>query len=187
MHAFIVEGHMERAIVQRLCKGAPVRRLGVNGDDVNIKVMAKFVHAQILTLRDRYRPIYIIFDREKRSQSVSELRENLAECLENLGHNRELFRICIADREFETWIAPFMDDEGIVQATPIRPMEGENGKAVIKEKMKFVGRLYSETVHGVQFFCSMNPNRISEISESFRYLFESIDDRCAWKRSSDDF
>lgn len=185
MHAFIVEGHMERAIVQKLCMGAPVRRLGVNGDDVSIRVIAKFAHAQLLTLRDRYHPVYIIFDREKRSQSVEELREELARHLELMGHSRELFRICIADREFESWIAPFMDDEGIVQATALRSMEGQNGKAVIKEKMKFVGRIYSETVHGVQFFCSINPRRISEISDSFRYLFDNIGGGCSWKKHSE--
>ena len=70
--AFLIEGHMEKKILQSVCPGVPIRRIECNGEDVAMSVMAKFIETHIRLLNNRYYPIVIIFDREGRESTCGD-------------------------------------------------------------------------------------------------------------------
>jgi hypothetical protein len=79
--AFLVEGHMEQLVIQRLCPRKPVRRIGCNGDDVSMAAVAKALDAQLRLLSD-YAPVVIILDRERRQETCQELIHDLSALLD---------------------------------------------------------------------------------------------------------
>jgi len=75
--AFIVEGHLEQAFVQMICDGSPVRRIGCNGTDVKIEAVAKHVATHARLLQRRFDPLIVVFDRERRLQTCTEIEAAL--------------------------------------------------------------------------------------------------------------
>ena len=52
--AFIVEGFMEKRIIQKLCPGTKVVRLNINGRDVAIEAIAKRIESHFRIFSNRY-------------------------------------------------------------------------------------------------------------------------------------
>ena len=182
MRAFIVEGHMERKIIERLCPGTPIRLIGTNGDHVSIATMAKFIYAQMEMLRDRYYPIHVIFDREKREETCDEIIDQLTSYLEQKGINRNQFDICIPDRTIENWFLPFLSDSGdlVFDGSTRSNIEGVDGKSFVKTLFKNNKKPYVETTDGVRLFCSLSATICSRASPSFARLRSMMLGHCNW-------
>lgn len=176
--AFLIEGHMEKKILQKICPGAPIRRIGCNGDRAPMSVLAKFVETQIRVLNNRNFPIVIIFDRERREATCDELKEMLRIELDAKGFNGQCI-IGIADRTIENWI--LSDNEVMVTfggTVADAPYEGKFGKSEIKSALGQEAN-YHETTLGVEMFLKCNPQTMYDRSLSFRALMDQFPD-CAW-------
>ncbi|MGJ0506173.1 MAG: hypothetical protein ACR652_03375 [Methylocystis sp.] len=180
--AFIVEGHMEQKIIQRLCPGVTVRRIGVNGDHVELSTMAKHIAAQIELLNNRHYPINIIFDREKRSHDSSSIIELTTELIEKHEIAREQFNLFVPDRTIENWILPFLNPDCSINTSMIVKdgCEGCDGKSEVKAVFRQNKLRYVETVQGVDLFCALNPSLLAETSPTFRPLKDKLDSNCRW-------
>lgn len=62
---FIVDGQMERLIINHFCPDRPVKLLNCNGKDVSLEAAAKHA-ASLIRLMKRNYPVILIFDREKK-------------------------------------------------------------------------------------------------------------------------
>lgn len=179
--AFLVEGFMEQKIVQRLCPGAPVRRIGCNGDAVDMTVIAKFLRPQIKLLR-HHSPIIIIFDREKRTKTSASLKTELIDLLKSSDLK---IAIGIPDKTIESWI---LDDWETIrkhhpQFTEYTRPKSPAGKGAIKNLIP-VGEFYTETTMGPRLFCLINPRNVYLRSETFRSLVDEIHGVCSWLSSA---
>ena len=170
---------MEQLILQRICGDVPIRKIGVNGDDVGMDVMAKFVETQIRLLNNRHYPIIIIFDRERRVDTCENLKSELFKKLNAKGIARNQLVIGIPDRTIENWI---LSDTEIIEkryGVTIRQkvFEGDFGKKIIKEAIKNVAS-YHETTTGVTLFLECRPAKMKSNSKSFRLFANSVN--CRW-------
>ncbi len=173
---------MEQRIVQRLCPGAPVVRLGANGDGVAIEKIADriYFHAKLMFRRVRF--VHVVFDRENRDMSCEEIRNGIYKCLRFRTVDVNCIRISVADRNFEAWMAPFLNQKAVFCTTPVNDnAEGRNGKAIVSKIFKLNGKSYNETIDGVKAFCTLVPKEICEVSVSFRDLFNEVSEDCWWK------
>ena len=178
---FIVEGHMEADIITHLCKGAHVRRLQINGCSFPIRKICDRIAPHIeLLRRKKVTRIYIILDREGREDSALNIENQIVQNLIEKGLSCHDVVACCPDRNFESWIAPFIDDNCVLSNTVQRHSEGENGKSIIKQKFRDAGKSYAETVHGVKLFKLVNPNELSKLSESFLRFHRNISGKCWW-------
>ena len=82
--AFIVDGLMEKRIIQKVCPGKPVRLLNCNGKAVSYEAAAKRVASLVRLLKNNY-PIVIIFDREERSDTSLQITTFLKEAILSQG------------------------------------------------------------------------------------------------------
>lgn len=169
--AFIVEGDMEQRILGRICRGQPIRRIGCNGDDVPIERVCEFIGAQIKTLNNRHYPIFVLFDREKRSETVEEISSQVALELEKLGYGEIDVRVFVADREFEDWY--LLDRETICHEFDIPdlvgPLKGKGGLArLISPYIK-----YHETTVGVDLFFLVSHKTIADNCSVYKRLIEN--------------
>jgi hypothetical protein len=178
--AFIVEGHIEQMIVQRLCPGKPVQRLQVNGDDVEISAIVDRIETIYRILNNRYYPICVIFDRERRQDTCDTILTHVASELEKRGLDLSQFRIGVCDRTIENWI---LADEALLRhiygydGTVV--FEGTQGKSALKRICEGVER-YRETTVGVRLFLSADVQAIYDVSPSFRYFVHAVDFECGW-------
>jgi hypothetical protein len=166
--AFIVEGDMEQRILGRICKGQPVRRIGCNGDDVPIERVCEFIGAQIKTLNNRHYPIFVVFDREKRSASVDQITAQVSAELAKLGYGHLDIRVFIADREFEDWY--LIDRARICENFEIEDTYGPlSGKGGLEKLMSSYIR-YHETTVGVDLFFLVSHREIAEKCATYQRL-----------------
>lgn len=180
MIAFIVEGHMERKIIQAICPGSPVRLLGANGDHVAVAAIAKHAALHINTLKNNY-PIILIFDRENRSSSCGRIASDLVLELSSRNIDTKNLIICLPDRTTENWILPFLGaDLQMASSTGRLNCEGLDGKKEIKALFKAKKRSYMETVDGVDLFNQIDQASLIQSSPSFKHLFESLRNHCRW-------
>jgi|APSaa5957512535_1039671.scaffolds.fasta_scaffold54521_2 hypothetical protein len=179
--AFIIEGHMEQKILQNICPGKVIQRIGANGDHVSMKVMATHLAPQIRLFSNRYRPVIVLFDRERRDASCEQLRRELSLELADLGIDQEI-TIGIADRTIENWI--LADYEMLMDTYGFRPengnLEGTFGKSELKSRFA-PDTTYRETTTGVKIFKECRPDRMYQQSLSFKYFIDSIDIECWWR------
>jgi Domain of unknown function (DUF4276) len=190
--AFLVDGVMEQRILQRLCRGNVIRRIGCNGENVRMEVMAKFIDAQIKLMNNRYFPIIIVLDREGRVETSPTLVEQLTEELNMRGHTGQ-FVIGVPDRMIENWI--LADWTGAKSARPgFADFEGQtegcNGKSLIKTLLDS-SVFYNEPTLGVELFLCCDPQKIRQQSRSFAEFVDRLNLPCSWlsgvdQRFSDD-
>jgi hypothetical protein len=181
--AFIVDGHQEQKIVQRLCPGAAVRMLNCNGDEVDLSAAAKRAASLIRLMGNRYYPFIIIFDREGRCLSATEVGKSL-ECFLREEGIDDMLIIGVPDRMIENWI--LADWENVQQQgnlriqTSSKSFEGTHGKSVIIRLLPRDGR-YQETIQGVDWFVTGNPSIMFRNSVSFRQFVLSLNNvDCRW-------
>ena len=171
--AFIVDGQMERRILEALCPNTPIKLIGCNGESVSMEVVAKFVDTQIRMLNNRNYPIVVLLDREGREESTGDLIARLKNELNAFGHEGQ-FAIGMPDRMIENWI--LADKKNFQQHCDRRHdyvSEGIHGKTNLR-RMLARGATYHETTIGVSIFLSGDPKKIYENSESFRNFVDAI-------------
>lgn len=185
--AFLVEGHFEQAFIQNACPGAPVRRIGCNGDDVSIAALAKRVGTHARLLQRKYDPLVVIFDRERREESAQQLERALLEALQLEGISATIL-IGIPDRDIEVWLLAdpevFRECAQLPSEVGCKPCEGYKGKAAIKQLLGS-GRTYIESIDGPQWLKKARATEIRKNSPSFARLFKTLSKLdCWWLKQS---
>ncbi|MCK5604962.1 DUF4276 family protein [Candidatus Pacearchaeota archaeon] len=182
--AFLVEGLMEKRIIQNLCPGKVIRVLNCNGENVSISAIAKRIVSLVRILKGRNYPFIVIFDREKRRESVLEIEKLLTKEIKSFGCNEDII-LGIPDRMVENWIladwhnftikCPNLKKEGL------NCYEGAYGKSKMKSFLLKQDIIYHETIHGVEFFLASNPETIKKHSFSFGRFADAIKNiECFW-------
>ncbi|MCK8496136.1 DUF4276 family protein [Spirosoma sp. RP8] len=169
--AFIVDGFTELKIIQEICPGRPVKRTDLNGKDVTIIAIAKKVSSLIRLLGNRYYPIILLVDKEKREISFEDMAQQLRQALVNEGITDQDIRIGVADRMIENWIvADWEELTGSLENVP-EDTDGIHGAGIIKN----IKGSYNKTTDGVQLFRSARQVFMYQRSASFRYFINNID------------
>ena len=104
------------------------------------------------------------------------LGKKIKQEIKRRGCNEE-FIIGIPDRNIEVWI--LADWDNFIEKMKIKRKiskinaEGRNGKTLI-EKIIDKETKYQKTIQGVSLLSTINPEKVSERSESFKEFWESI-------------
>lgn len=171
---FIVEGLMEKQIIQEVCEGQPVRTFN-NGRDVAPRALAKQA-ATLIKLMKHANPVIIVFDREKRPESCQELTESFLEAIEEYNISRERVIVGVADRMIENWIlacSAARQRYGITFET-----EGCHGKHKLSEILNKSGKHYHERTIGVELFLAIDKYSAMRNSISFKLFAEALAPHC---------
>lgn len=173
--AFIVEGQMEQKIVRRLCPGQPAIRIGCNGEDVHINRMCDFVETHIRTFGNRYYPIFVVFDREGRTETAAEIQQSVTADLNGRGLEDQDIRVFVADRQTEDWY--LRDLESIRDHYGLGPHVPQNfqGKSGLKQYLN-PKVAYHETTIGVDIFFIVSWTKIREACDQFAGLFQAAEE-----------
>ena len=181
--AFLVEGDLEQMFVQNVCPKVPVQKIGLNGESVSLAAIAKRVGTLGRLLQKKgYRPLVIVFDRERRSVTCQEIEEDLRTHLVAEDITTELI-IGIPDRDIENWI--LADHEMFATCTGANssdcegPFEGAKGKAKIRELLP-KGGSYVETIEGVAWLKKCRPRQMAARSASFSRFAEALRGLGCW-------
>jgi hypothetical protein len=171
--AFIVDGQMEKKIIDHFCPEKPVRLLNCNGRDVTLKAAAKKI-ASLIRLMKRNTPIIIIFDKEKRNDSADNIAlKLLSEIKEQKIHDVDIL-IGVPDIMMENWMLASID--GINSYYNLnyiqKNFEGKNGKAKLKAIIK--PRIYHETEDGPEIIKRCDIKNIYINSHSFKTFCDKI-------------
>jgi hypothetical protein len=189
--AFLVDGVMEQRIIGRICQGKTVQRLNCNGTDTPLEVIVNRIEFHVRILNNRYSPIVVLIDREKRSSTCQEIGAQISRLLNDRGYAGQ-FVIGVVDRCIENWIladwgsvVERFKEHDILPAPGDAHFEGTQGKTELK---KLLPRelLYNEPTWGKDMFLSCRPDRMYENSASFRSLIDQLDLPCAWLSLVDD-
>jgi len=175
---FIVEGHMEKDIIQRICDGRPVRMFH-NGRSVAPSALAKQA-ATLIKLMKYTRPIIILFDREMRHESCTELSSAFLKALSGYGVSENDVIVGVADRMIENWILACASVRQKYQVGFVT--EGYHGKGKLSEVMDLAGEHYHERIEGVEMFIGIDKVSAMANSESFKLFAKSISPYCEWMR-----
>mgnify|MGYP000855345319 CR=1 FL=1 len=183
--AFLVDGYTEKLIVEELCPGSKVRRIGCNGNTVSIDAIAKLVASQIRLMNTQFHPIFIVIDREDRKEEAHAIAENLEGQIRLHGIN-ETIRVVVCDRMIENWnIADWENLKSSVgNELPFdKPLNTDccNGKSQLRQHLPN----YQETTDGVRLFKSARPSVLVENSPSFRRLHDALYDVNWWWKSKE--
>jgi hypothetical protein len=180
---FIVEGHMEADIVRSICKAAHIRRLSMNGRDVPAAKIAEKAHPHIEILRKKTSCVVLLIDLEQRNQEATAFESDICSELDKRGVSRQNLVVSVPDRNIESWIAPYVDNKGVLCAERCGRGEGVNGKAILKGIYRSLGKPYVETIDGVKLFKALNPGRLAQDSPSFRRFCDLFKADCWWLNS----
>lgn len=178
--AFIVEGYQEKSILRRMCPKSHTSLIGMNGDSVEIQQIAAATATKIRIYNNKYYPIFVLFDRERRAETAEDIEGLFLQFLEEEGIQIDQVIVCVVDRKIESWILPFIDKNGEIVAQPQRGHDGEHALGELEKRLKAANASYDKTTLGVKLFCQINPKLLSDISPSFRRLFQSGLDHCRW-------
>jgi hypothetical protein len=178
--AFLVEGHMEQRIIQRLCPGKTVRLIGCNGDGVSMAAVAKALNVHMRTMQ-RFDPIIIVLDRERRTETCDLLMASLSAAMDEYGYQGR-YIIGMSDRTIKNWIlsdwANVLTHHPNCSALEV-DAEGCHGKSVIRKLMsRHV--IYHETTIGVELFLRCRATHLFSNSASFRDFVSKVKIECWW-------
>jgi hypothetical protein len=170
---FIVDGQMERLIINHFCPDRPVKLLNCNGKDVSLEAAAKHA-ASLIRLMKRNYPVILIFDREKREETSEQIAEKLHEEIQKLGINDVELIIGVPDKMIENWILADINSVNLyfkVNANQ-KNFEGTGGKSQIKQIIN--PKNYSETQDGPELAKLCDITTVSKNSKSFRSFFDKL-------------
>jgi hypothetical protein len=176
--AFLVDGQMEKRIIQKLCPSTKVLTLNSNGRDVTPEAISKRIGSLYRLLGNRYYPVVVIIDREGRSLTATQLKRQVLSHLAKLGIPDNQMIIAVPDKMIENWILADLACIGVVAKQ--KSFEGKGGKGVLKKILREHDISYHETTVGVDLFCGINPVTAANNSKSFRELCKSIAPHCDW-------
>jgi Tfp pilus assembly PilM family ATPase len=179
---FLVDGHMEKLIIQKLCKLAHVRILNINGKNVKMSAIAVRAATHIRLMKHA-RPIVIIFDREKRQEDCSNLRDELLQCLEKEGIDTKEVIVGIPDTMLENWIIACNKTKRKYEI--VDDCEGGHGKRVLERALNKKEIDYHKTTVGVDLFSEIDVHTAMQNSASFKNLALSLRPHCKWIKDAD--
>ncbi|MCZ8102993.1 MAG: hypothetical protein O9972_34510 [Burkholderiales bacterium] len=178
--AFIVDGQLEKRVVQRLCNSAPVRVTNMNGRNVEISAIAKLICSFLDLFRGRYFPVVIVIDREARDQSSEQIEAEIKVRVSEYGHDVQGIIVSCADRMIENWIisgtSSYRGHD--ISCELMDHGDGCNGKSIVRQILGGCNVTYSETTVGVDLFCSMDFEKAAGRSESFNRFRSQMSDYC---------
>jgi hypothetical protein len=125
-------------------------------------------------MNNRYYPIVILTDREKRNDAFLTVAAELnREILEQLASKKLTadIRIGVADRMIENWILADANALGNHAEIPAET-DGFGGKGLMKRIMP----TYSETVDGPDLFFKADASKMYENSPSFKHFVNQLED-----------
>ncbi len=178
--AFIVDGHQEKKVVQRLCPDAPVRMTNLNGKDVDLRVIARNVASFIKLLKGRHFPVCVIVDREERSDTSEQIERFLEIELRAFGVDVELI-VSSPDRMLENWIIagnPTCEDDRVLCGNRSQPADVSHGKSVMNKLMHERKLSYYETGNGVELFCKIDLKQAADRSPSLQRFYCKVRQYC---------
>ena len=130
-------------------------------------------------LKGKYHPVVIVIDREERTQSAIELRDELINEIRQNNVNDEII-VGIADRMIENWI---LADEDCFSDMAKRKLktcsitDGLHGKSQLSH---CIGT-YHETTTGVKLLLKCRPSVMRKRNLSFKEFIDKIpEDFCWW-------
>jgi Domain of unknown function (DUF4276) len=171
--AFIVDGFTELTIIQKICPNRPIKR-SINGKDVSLKRTAAEIVTIIRAMNNRYYPIVILTDREKRPDDfltvAAELNREIIEQLATKNITADI-RIGVADRMIENWILADANALGNPVEIPDET-DGLGGKGLMRKIMP----TYNETGDGSDLFLKADPAKMYENSPSFKHFVNQLED-----------
>jgi hypothetical protein len=183
--AFLVDGVMEQRIQGQICRGKPVQRLNRNGLHVPLSVIVGKIEFHIRLFNNRFHPIVILIDREKRKLTCERIVEEIEGLLKEHGYAGQ-FVVGVVDRCIENWILADWDSVRIKfsgyqikQVAAGFQTEGIQGKAAIKRLLP-EEILYNEPTWGKDMFLSCRPDEIYRNSASFRNFIDKLNLPCPW-------
>jgi hypothetical protein len=183
--AFLVDGVMEQRIIGQICRGKTVQRLNCNGTNTPLEVIVNRIEFHIRILNNRYSPIIVLIDREKRRRTCEEIAVEMSRLLSGRGYGGQLV-LGVVDRCIENWIladwssvVEHFKEYRIVTRSEGALFEGTQGKTELK---KLLPRelLYNEPTWGKDMFLCCRPDRIYENSASFRTFVDQLNLPCPW-------
>jgi hypothetical protein len=177
--AFLIDGHLEKKVLQNICPSAVIRILQCNGKDVALQAIADRVSTHCRLFHGKYYPLIVIIDREDRKETAQDIIDDLLNLLNANGITDKMI-IAVADRNIENWILG--DIELISDLHPsVRQYckngtDGFNGKTVLKKSITN----YHETTIGVDLLTKCRPSKMRS-SPSFEYLYQQVTQLdCRW-------
>ena len=184
--AFLVDGQMEKRIIQSICPGHRVWLLDCNGKDVTYEAAGKRAATLIRLLKNSY-PIIVIFDREKRQDGPEVVAEKLHDAIICQGIQEVDIIIGVPNTMAENWM--LADIQSVNAHYSIQPpleqgsFEGDNGKGKLRSLISH-NRKYAETQDGPEIFKGCRVATIYENSSSFKSFFDKLKPlRCTWLSS----
>ncbi len=176
---FLVDGHMEKKFVQKVCPGKVVRILGCNGKTVKMSAIAKRVATHCRLLKGKCYPIIIVIDRESRVQNCQEIRDELLQEIKSHNINDDII-IGVADRMIENWI--LADFSTIKSSFKVKGQlqgcqDGCHGKKIISEHLE---QKYHETTMGVQLLSKCRVSAMKNSTSFNAFISQLKDVKCPW-------
>ena len=177
--AFFVDGHLEKKFIQKACPKTIVRILNCNGRDVVMSAIAKRIATQCRLLGGKYYPIIIVIDREERTQSASELCDELTNKIRQNGVNDEII-IGVADRMIENWILADEDCFSHLAQKKFKTCSITDGLHGKNKLASCIGS-YHETTTGVELLLKCRPSVMKSRNLTFKNFIEKVPaDICWW-------
>ncbi len=124
----------------------------------------------------------MIFDREKRTETVEEIIDRVCMELSKLHPNVESTYIFgIPDRKLESWILPFVGVDGKLLEAPTDEHKGTESQKMLTKRLILDNIHYDKASNGVwTFLNAINPKKLAVVSPSFKILFENGKSNCGW-------
>jgi hypothetical protein len=181
--AFIVEGQLEQRMVQAACPGHRVVLLGSNGDTVSMKTIATRIETHYILFSNRYYPIIVMFDREKRAKTVEELEAELIAELTARNVPVNQFVFFISDRDIECLLLCHVSENGEIIGTGCPKtscVDGLAGESELRKRLSVKSISYHKTTVGMDLFRTVRPFILSTKSNNFRRFQKRIVKYCTW-------
>lgn len=172
--AFLVDGLTEQRFIQKICPGAPVKLINLNGNTVSSLAIAKRVASLVRMWKGRYYPIIIIVDREDRNATSDEFCGELHHFVEKEEIKDQLF-IGVADRMIENWM--IADPDLWPQHRVKDQVDNCSGLSTIKKYMPS----YNKAAAGPEILRRSRASEIIKRSHSFKVFFSKVAHiQCHW-------
>ncbi len=180
--AFIVEGQQEQKILQRLCENCKIITVSSNGQR-ELEGLTGELYGLIKACKN-YHPVIVLIDREdeNRSNSVQDFIDKVCNDLDSMDEDISKGIIFgIPDLTLESWILPFVDEQGKFISKPSSEFEGKRCESKLIERLRLAGSKYKKTTTGVELFVKkVNPIELSKVSASFKSFYDQIKPHCKW-------
>jgi hypothetical protein len=176
--AFVVEGETEVAILQKMCGyKMSIRKFEMNGKRVNARKVAEKIQFFYKLDNNKSYPLIFILDVEKRNETADEYQNLIENEFSSLSIPKDQVKLYLADRNLESWLAPFIDDKGNDITKPVLPNLFE-GKLTGNNYLKNSISNYDKITMGGRIFKNLDKSYLATISPSFKSLYRGLSPLC---------